>query len=421
MSAEEDWLAGCFTEEEDLFHEGMMEAAYDEAMEMKIKEIVEENTPRQVNALSPMQLMTQMNETLSKATDFFGKIINIKGIYQQGNGVSYYGYCYDRLKDENSVTQVEILVPATIRTKMKPNSLVIVCGMITKKVEGMKSTVRLLFRVDSIVEEVKAQAVDKDDQRRIELRQRKAEAGFKNVDSILESMLLKGEHPRVALLFAQSSITLEDFESGKRAASLEIDFVEDRVSFTQTSQFCAKLRSLDQQDYTAIALVRGGGIDPKTDVDKTEVIETIVGMNTPIISGVGHKQEIIFLRQVADKCTPTPTGLGQYFSEIVEKTAEKRTNSRDALVKEVEKQFKDQLAAEKKNSENLQKQIEQLTKAHESSYEALKGQLTTEQLLVNQLQEKLNAQGSKIWVYIIIAALSLIAGLVIARLTIAPS
>lgn len=82
----------------------------------------------------------------------------------------------------------------------------------------------------------------------------------------------------------------------------------------------------------------------------------------------------------------------------------------------------------RKNSENLQTQIEKLTKAHDeaqklqkASYDALKGQLTTEQLLVEQLQEKLNAQGSKIWVYIIIAALSLIAGLVIARLTIAPS
>lgn len=36
MSAEEDWLAGFFTEE-DWFFEQSMEAAYDEALEMKIK------------------------------------------------------------------------------------------------------------------------------------------------------------------------------------------------------------------------------------------------------------------------------------------------------------------------------------------------------------------------------------------------
>ena len=51
-----------------------------------------------------------------------------------------------------------------------------------------------------------------------------------------------------------------------------------------------------------------------------------------------------------------------------------------------------------------------------ASYDALKNQLTTEQLLVNQLQEKLNAQGNKMWVYIIIAVLALFAGFVIARM-----
>ena len=422
MSAEVDWAGIAYFQE--LEYEQQSEEAFWESMRVKIDDLVKEYTPRQVNALSPMQLMTQMNEALSKATDFFGKVVNIKGIYQQGNGKMYSNcYYYDRLKDENSASQVDILVPETIRAKMKPNSLVIVCGMVTKKIEANKGAVELKFRVDSIVEEVKADAIDKDEQRRIELRKRKVAAGFKNVDSMLESMLLKGERPRVALVLPTTNVVLEDFEHGKRAASLAIDFVDRTVTFTHTSDLCNILRTLDGLGFNAIALVRGGGVDSKTDVDKPEVIETVVGMRTPFISGLGHAPEIIFLRQVADKWTPNPNALGQYFAEIVEKAAEKRTNSRAALVKEVEKQFKDQLDAEKKNSENLQTQIKQLTKTHEeaqklqkASYDALKNQLTTEQLLVNQLQEKLNAQGNKMWVYIIIAVLALFAGFVIARM-----
>lgn len=435
MSAEEDW-----------FFEQSMEAAYDEALEMKIKEIVEENSPRQVNALSPMQLMTQMNETLSKVTDFFGKVVNIKGIYQQGNGIMYRnGYYYDRLKDENSVTQVDILVSETIRAKMKPNSLVIVCGMVTKKIEANKSAVELKFRVDSIVEEVKAHAIDEDEQKRIELRQRKVAAGFKNVDSMLESMLLKGERPKIALLLAQSSITLGDFESGKRAASAAIDFVEEeRVPFTQTSLLCSKLRFLDQKGYTAIALVRGGGIDSKTDVDKPEVIETVVGMRTPFISGLGHEPEIIFLRQVADKWTPTPTGLGQYFSEIVEKTSEKRTNSRAVL----EEKFKKEIEESKNKNKELMKQVEQMQENQKKQAETLKTQtdnltklqttnnelnksvqqLTVKHSLaekereiekekVKQLNDEIKESNRrKILVYIIIAVLALFVGFVTARL-----
>ena len=427
MSAEEDWYIGAMWGEADLGEE-FEEDAFEEIMHAKIKELVEEIAPRQVDAICPMQLMSQMNETLSKESDFFGKIINIKGIFKPGNGVLYANYYYDNLKDENTNTQIKFLVPSSIRNRMKPDSLVIARGMVCKRIDALKSSVELQFRVDSIVEEVKEQAIDKDEVKRIELRQRKVEAGFKNVDSMLESMLLKGERPRVALVLPTTNRVLEDFEHGKRAASLAIDFVDRTVTFTHTSDLCNVLRTLDGLGFNAIALVRGGGIDSKTDVDKPEVIETVVGMRTPFISGLGHAPEIIFLRQVADKWTPNPNALGQYFAEIVEKAAEKRTNSRAALVKEVEKQFKDQLAAEKKNSENLQTQIKQLTKTHEeaqklqkASYDALKNQLTTEQLLVNQLQEKLNAQGSKIWVYIIIAALSLIAGLVIARLAIAPS
>lgn len=442
MSAEVDWAGIAYFEEQE--REEQSEEAFFESMRVKIDDLVKEYTPQQANALSPMQLMTQMNEALSKATDFFGKVINIKGIYQQGNGVSYNGYYYDKLKDENSVTQVEILVLETIRAKMKPNSLVIVSGMITKRIEGMKSTVRLLFRVDSIVEEVKAQVIDKDDQRRIELRQRKVAMGFKNVDSILESMLLKGERPKIALLLAESSITLRDFESGKRAASVEIDFVEDRVTFTQTSQLCAKLRYLDQQGYTAIALVRGGGIDSKTDVDKPEVIETVVGMKTPFISGLGHEPEIIFLRQVADKWTPTPTGLGQYFSEIVEKASEKRTNSRAVL----EEKFKKEIEESKNKNKDLMKQVEQMQENQKKQAETLKTQtdnltklqttnnelnksvqqLTVKHSLaekereiekekVKQLNDEIKESNRrKILVYIIIAVLALIVGFVTARL-----
>ena len=126
------------------------------------------------------------------------------------------------------------------------------------------------------------------------------------------------------MVIAASSITLKDFEDGIKAARVALDFYEDRVVFTQTRLLCTKLKQLDQLGYNAIALVHGGGIDSTTDVDKPEVIETIVSMKTPFISGVGHKDEKIFLRQVADKWTATPQGLGQYFSDMVEAVSEKK-------------------------------------------------------------------------------------------------
>lgn len=359
MSAEEDWyMVGRF-EEEEWEREEILESAFHDKMD----KLVKDQSPQQVNAICPMQLMSQMNETLSKASTLFGNVLNIKGIFKPDNGRLYNnGYYYDYLKDENNNTRVKILVPPTIRAQMKPDSLVIVRGMVTKRMDSTKSSVELQFRVDSLVEEVKAQAIDKEEQKRIELRQRKVTIGFKNVDSILEALLMNNTRPHIALVFAQNSITLGDFENGKRAAAVAIDFIEERITFTQTNQLCAKLKELDNKNYHAIALVRGGGIDSKTDVDKPEVIETIVNMKTPFISGVGHKEENIFLRQVADKWTPNPQGLGQYFHDLVESVTEKKNNSKAALMKQVEAQYKGQIEAQKQNAKTLEAQNKKLEK-----------------------------------------------------------
>ena len=40
--------------------------------------------------------------------------------------------------------------------------------------------------------------------KRIELRQRKSERGFKNVDGIIEGLLYTDKRPKIALLFAQT-------------------------------------------------------------------------------------------------------------------------------------------------------------------------------------------------------------------------
>ena len=172
------------------------------------------------------------------------------------------------------------------------------------------------------------------------------------------------------LVIAATTVTKGDFEDGIRAARASIDFHEERVALTQTKVLCAKLKELDTKGYHAIAMVRGGGIDPNTDVDKPEVIETVVGLKTPFISGVGHKPEKIFLRQVADKWTPTPQGLGQYFSELVEAVTEKRNKSQAALTEQIKKQYQKQIDDSNKKNKELLEQVTKLNKQAEEQRKA---------------------------------------------------
>lgn len=319
-----------------------------------------------VQQYTPSEIIGIFNDILSHQNNqASGKIVCIRGIYLVGNGTSYQGYYYDALRDEKSSSELPIRISDAQRKELTPGNLVEILGTLGRKITA-KSEIKLELNV-SRVEVVEEQVIDENEIKRIEYRQRKVSSGFKNVDSMLESLLFNDTRPKIALVIASSSITMKDFEDGIKAARVALDFIEDRVAFTQTKLLCTKLKQLDQLDFHAIALVRGGGIDSTTDVDKPEVIETVVGLKTPFISGVGHKDEKIFLRQVADKWTATPQGLGQYFSDMVETVSEKKTKSRAALTEQIKKQFKDQLEAEQKQNKELQEKLSKLTKTQEEA------------------------------------------------------
>jgi exonuclease VII large subunit len=181
--------------------------------------------------------------------------------------------------------------------------------------------------------------------------------------------LFVDQRPRVALLFATSSITMSDFEAGINAAKSAIDFVEYRANFSNANELVGTLQSLDKGGFHVIALVRGGGARIES-LDDVSVLEQIVSMKTPTIGAIGHVEEKTFIKQLVDKCASTPNGLGQYFSEMVESVSEKKTKSRAALTEQIKKQFKDQLETSQKQNKELQEKLKVLTKAQEDSVKA---------------------------------------------------
>ena len=110
-----------------------------------------------------------------------------------------------------------------------------------------------------------------------------------------------------------------------------------------------------------IALIRGGGSGIEA-LDDIQVLQTVASMKTPVICAIGHVGEELFMKSIADKVAPTPNGLGQYFSEMVERVVAKRNNLRAALVEEVKKQFQKQLEVSNKKNQDLLKQVQNLTK-----------------------------------------------------------
>lgn len=153
---------------------------------------------------------------------------------------------------------------------------------------------------------------------------------------------------------------------GIQAAKAAIDFDEYRVNFSNSQELCQALKNIDTRGYNVIAIIRGGGGGIEK-LDELEVLETVGNMKTAIIAAIGHVKEKLFIKQLADKEAPTPNGLGQYFSDMVENVSEKKTKSRAVLTEQIKKQFKDQLEAGQKQNKELQEKLSKLTKAQEEA------------------------------------------------------
>ena len=287
----------------------------------------------------PSEIIGIFNSILAKQS-VNAQVVYLRGTYLASGKQSYGGYYYDTLRDEDRQEEITIIVTQPQRENLKSGNLVNVGGVIGRNVNN-RGQIQINLNV-SRIEVVQEQVVDEAEIKKVELRQKKASVGFKNVDSILEQLLFQDKRPNVALVFAQSSITMSDFEAGINAAKRAIDFTERRVNFANSSELIRTLKAIDEFDFTVIALIRGGGggIEKLDDLD---VLETVVNLKTPIIAAIGHVEEKLFIKQLVDKCAPTPNGLGQYFSELVETVSEKKTKSRAVLTEQIKKQYQQSL------------------------------------------------------------------------------
>ena len=346
-----------------------------------------------VKYYKPSELLGMFTSYLSQQ-DMNKQVIFLQGIYLKNPKHDARWSCrYDILRDENTQTEITLQIPYKLCEDLKDGNLVTVGGVLGRRVQN-NSHIQLMLVV-SRVEIVQEQAIDENEIKRMELRRQKSSTGFKNVDSILEQLLFIDQRPRVALVFAATSITMSDFNAGIEAAKAAIDFFEYRVNFSNSRELSQTLKTIDGQGFNVIALVRGGGGGIEK-LDEIEVLETVGNLKTAIIAAIGHVEEKLFIKQLADKEAPTPNGLGSYFAKMVEEVSEKKTKSRAVLTEQIKKQFKDQLEAGQKQNKELQEKLAKLTKTQEEATKQHKEQIEAMQKQHKEQNEKANKQNEEL-------------------------
>lgn len=325
------------------------------------------NIPSPANLFKPSEIIGILRNHLATG-QVNQKVVCLRGIYFQGSYVNqYFHTATDRLVDESTSDELSLSMPLNLRNDIENGNVITVHGILDRSITN-KGLIQIVLKVTE-VEKIKELAVSEDEIKRTELRRIKSEKGFKNVDSLLESLLYQDKRPQIALVYAETSITNDDFEKGVQAARTHIDFKEYRVSFAKTKSFCLTLKQLDTMNYDVIAIIRGGGAGLEA-LDEVELLETLVNMNTAWMYGAGHEGEKLFILNIADKAIAIPHALGTYFRDITDGVIQKRNNSRAALVKEVEGQFKKQIEDSNKKNQELTKQLESLQKQNKEQTEA---------------------------------------------------
>ena len=348
-----------------------------------------ESTPAaavtQVTVYNPNEIINLFSESLARRG---AGIVNVRGIYQKGKNTSYGGYFYDFLKDEFAQYELSIKIPGMLREGLEEGNLVDMKGTIDRRVNN-NCTVQLTLNVTGVIV-VQEQTFSEEELRRIEIRKKKSQAGYRKVDNILEGAIFADRRPSVALVFADSSITDADFDAGKQAAEVQIDFTEYRVSFARPRDFVQTLREADGRGHDVICVVRGGGSGLEA-LENLDVLDCIAGMGTAVVSAVGHAADKVFINEISDLEIGTPSLLGSYFKDLVEKVAKKKADSTAALTRKIEAQFKEQIETSKKQNAELQKKFDELSKQSAEATRKHDEQVKESQAQNKKLQEMIDA------------------------------
>ena len=117
---------------------------------------------------------------------------------------------------------------------------------------------------------------------------------------------------KIALVTAKDSAALHDMLKiiANRWAMLEVTIVDTLVQGNAAAgQIAKSLAYADSLGVDVVVLGRGGGsAEDLWSFNEEVVADTIFGMNTPVVSAVGHEVDVLISDFVADLRAPTPSG-----------------------------------------------------------------------------------------------------------------
>jgi len=292
-------------------------------------------TPQANNArpaFSPAALVTNLGNTLT--SPMLNQVFHVKGIYKAGKGVNYNGSYYDSLKDEFSDTSITFVIPAILRQKLKDGQLIEAIAYLGKKQQAAGARIELFLNVTELLSR-QEKVVDEKEQKALELIQRKAHAGYKDLRAAIKNKLYAQEPVNITIMIGQNAIIDNDIRHQLKDAAQAYNIEWIRINLSHASEIISKLEEYDEGEI--LVLSRGGGENIQL-FNNPAITEAALNLQSVFVTAIGHHDDEPLLQKVADKAFITPTSLGQFLYDTYIHTLEETNHSKARMITDITRQ-----------------------------------------------------------------------------------
>ena len=366
------------------------------------------NTSTAELAYSPSALLHLFNNAINVSQT--RRLTLVRGVYQPGRGTSYNGTFYDTLRDEASDASMTLVVPGLLRTRLAAGALVQGYGFIARKVVPAGGRIELHIHLDTLLEAPKP-LFSEDDLRSLELQRQKATLGYRDAEAVLRARLLAGEAPRITVLIGKTAIIDADILHQLGASATAYDLQFQRINLHSERAILAAIAEHNHDEHDLLIIARGGG--EGVDVfNSCAIAEACLDLTPPLLTAIGHKDDVTLVQRIADRAFITPTALGGFLATLHDETVEAAQNSKAALIEAVTKQLDAGYASQMRT---LAEKLAAAETLHTDRTALLATQLadrdaaiTAQREVADGLYAQLQAAsaGRQTWLYILIAALA---------------
>lgn len=301
------------------------------------------------------------------------KVLHVKGVYCDKKGQNFGDHYYDRLRDEFAEKLLSIKVPIALKAKLRDGRPYIFEGYIDRTTESRlhkELNVYLTFVITNLISE-EAPIVDASEHEKIEAMRARTKKSSQNIDTIIGKKFSGGRKPNIVLIKGRTAVIGEDILGALGEYKAAYNITEKLISMTNTDEIMNTLVELDDAgSFDFITLSRGGGqgVDVFEDVG---IAKTIIAMQTPVVTAIGHADDHTFVQLVADRSFNTPADFGNHLKllakdfmqakkdkiDFTQKDQQymKRIGDLESANQELQKAYAARISAAEKNNQELQR------------------------------------------------------------------